>query len=311
MPAAFDAPLAPHHKLLGRWVAAREDGAAQYTRPAARAHIEQVFGDAVAEVLKPFELADLAVVALVGDDDLPPALALISQSIGQLDLGWIEKSNLLTNTMFGNVAPVGWRAASYRLLEETLGIALPFFGYADMVEELSAYHWEGETNDAGARRAMVELYGDEEIDESMLPSAVDARRPDWMTAKPARMKDMPPALRAALRRLRQTHGALKAAGREGSAWFADRDDRDTYLPGREDGSHLPPLTLVPFDHFAREIDDVGRFGMEHGFADVIGLCPLTDAGAVDAWLVSLKLGAEFLLAAQALINLDPANPVKP
>jgi len=308
VPAIFDAPLAPHHKLIGRWVAAREEEQSLYTRDDARRHIERVFAAAVEAVLAPFDLVDLRVVMLVGADDLPPALALVCNSIGQIDLGWIEKSNILAHTLVGPVAPVGWRAAAYRDLERTLGIALPFFGYADMIEELAAYHWDGSTDDAGAREAMAFNYGDEEIDDTMLPSAVDARRPDWMTAKPTPWKHMPGELRRALKRLRDAHAALKAAGRDGSAWWADREATYGYQIANEDGSHLPPLTLVPFEFFAREIDDVGRFGMEQGFHDVIGLCPLAATGDVDAWFASLRLGADFLLAAKALIDLYPATP---
>jgi len=67
------------------------------------------------------------------------------------------------------------------------------------------------------------------------------------------------------------------------------------------------MTLVPADHFARELDYVGDYGMQQGFMDIAGLCPLSDPGKVDDWFASLKLGAELLLAAQQLINLDPAN----
>ena len=70
---------------------------------------------------------------------------------------------------------------------------------------------------------------------------------------------------------------------------------------------MPPLTLVPFEHFARELDDVARHGMEMGFMDVAGLCPLPDAENIDDWFASLRLGARFLLAAQDLIQLDPAQ----
>ena len=41
--------------------------------------------------------------------------------------------------------------------------------------------------------------------------------------------------------------------------------------------------------------------------EVAGLCPLPDANHIDDWFASLRLGAEFLLAAQELIQLDPAQ----
>jgi hypothetical protein len=313
IPAVFDAPLAPHHKMIGRWAAAREESARRYTRHGARQHIERVFETAVVEILKPFDLADLRVVALIGEDNLPPALAVICDSVGQLDLGWIEKSNLLSDTLFGNVAPVGWRAAAYKALEETLRVALPVFGYTDLFEEVSAYYWDGETDDASARACLIEYHGADEgvLDDMTLPSEMNARRPDWMTAKSATLKEMPTDLRRAIARLRDAHKAIKDLGTDGNAWRFDIDLMHAYIPGFEDCSHLPSMTIVPFDQFARELDDVARHGMEQGFFDVSGLCPLTDGDQVDDWFASLKLGAEFLLAAQDLINLDPANPVKP
>lgn len=313
VPAVFDAPLAPHHKMIGRWAAARDEATARYTRHGARQRIEQVFEAAVAEILEPFKLADLRVVALVGEAHLSPALAVICESVGQLDLGWIEKDNVLSNTLFGNVAPLGWRAAAYQALCQTLAAALPIFHYDDLFEEISGSYWDGATDDASALACLIDYHGVEveDLDETTLPSQMNARRPDWMIAKPAPLKDMPASLRRALARLRDAHAALKSVEPDGSAWRFDTDLYFEYIPGSENCSHLPPITLVPFDAFARELDDVGRHGMENGFMDVAGLCPLTDPGKVEAWFGSLKLGAEFLLAAQDLINLDPANPVTP
>lgn len=311
VPAVFDAPLAPHHKMIGRWAAARDKATARYTRHGARQRIEQVFEAAVAEILEPFKLADLRVVALVGEAHLPPALAVICDSIGQLELGWIEKDNVLSNALLGYVAPLRWRAAAYQALCQTLGAALPVFGYDDLFEEVAAYYWDGETDDASARKCLIEYHGAEveDLDEMTLPSQMNARRPDWMIAKPAPLKDMPKSLRRALVRLRDAHAALKSVEPNGSAWRFDIDLYHEYIPGSEDCSYLPPMTLVPEDEFARELDTVGRHGMETGFMDVAGLCPLTDPSKVEEWFGSLKLGAEFLLAAQDLINLDPANLV--
>lgn len=313
VPAVFDATLAPHHKMIGHWAVTRDDKDLRYTRQEARQRIERIFEAAVVEVLKPFELADLRVVALVGDDGLTPALAIICDSIGQLDLGWIEKSNVLRHTAFGNVAPLGWRAAAYQALCQTLISALPIFGYEDLFEEISAYYWDGATDDESARQCLIEYHGADEgvLDDMTLPSQMNARRPDWMTAKSAPLSDMPINLRRALRRVRNTHAALKSVPAENNAWRFDIDLFHALIPGFEECSHLPPMTLVPFDEFARELDDIGRHGMEQGFMDVAGICALTDVGKVDAWFASLKLGAEFLLAAQDLIKLDPANPVRP
>lgn len=312
VPAIFDATLAPHHKLVGRWVAERETEPKRYTRQGARERIEKVFGAAVLDIMTPVEMVDLNVIALVGDGDLPPALAVVCNSIGEIDLGWITKANVLANTLAGHVAPVGWRAAAYKAIGETLNAALPVFGFDDLMEEFAAYNWDGETDDEGARATIIAYHGDSAFEENdfTLPSQMYARRPDWMTAQPAPLRDMPADLRNSLRRLRDTHAALKAIDRNSNAWAADYEHVFDYIPGMQDCGTLPPLTIVPFDHFAREIDDVARFGMEQGFYDVAGLCPLADAAAIDTWFASLKVGVEFLLAAQHLISLDPANPRK-
>jgi hypothetical protein len=310
IPPGFDAPLAAHHKAIGRWAAQFESSPARYSRPEARARIERVFNAAVLEILAPIELADLRVVALIGGEGLPPALGIICDSIGQIDLGWIEKDNVLSNTLFGNVAPLGWRAAAYKALTETLHTALPVFGYDDLFYEISMYYWEGETDDIAASRALIEYHcgEDDALDEEMLPSAINARRPDWMLAKNADpLKRLPPGLRAALARVRAAQKALKAIKSDANAWHFDFDLIAAYMPHLEDCSPLPIMTLVPFEHFARELDDVGRHGMESSFMDVAGLCLLGEGATVEAWFASLKIGAEFLLAAQHLINLDPAN----
>lgn len=284
---------------------------ARYSRPEVRARIERVFNAAVLEILAPIELADLRVVAFIGGDELPPAIGIICDSIGQIDLGWIEKDNVLSNTLFGNVAPLGWRAAAYKALTETLNDALPVFGYDDLFEEIAAYYWEGETDDESARRCLIDYHGDgsDEFDAEMLPSAMNARRPTWMLGEHADpLKRLPGDLRAAVLRLRAAHKALKAIAPEASAWRFDFETITHYMPQFDDCSHLPAMTLVPFEHFAREIDDVARYGMETSFMDVAGLCLLCDGATVNAWFSSLKIGAELLLAAQHLINLDPANP---
>jgi len=310
VPAMFDVPLAAHHKLIGRWVEAIAPSDRPCTRHEARARIERTFNDAVLDILQPFDMAELRAVVLQGDDSLPPALVLICDSLGSLDLGWIEKSNVLRQTLFTNVAPLGWRAAAYKELVGTLNIALPVFHFDDLLAELSMYYWEGEETDEGARHALTEWFGQdpEEIDEDMLPSAIRARRPDWMLAENAApLKDMPTALANKIRALRKAYAALEAQGDDRGAWRFDLELIREYVDDYEDRSGLPPVTLVPFDQFQRELDDVGRFGMETGFMDVCGICQLDDADKVGAWLASLKLGVAFLLAAQDLIDFDPAG----
>lgn len=306
VPAEFGAPLGAHHKLLGRWVAARAPQEHAFTRVEARRHIEAVFDKAVMELLQPIALTNLRVLVMRGDDELPPALAVICDDIGQLDLGWIGKANVLSDTLNGPVAPAGWRAAAYKALEGTLPSVVTVFNYADLFEEFSAYHWEGATTDEDAREYLSSLYGDDPEVEDMLPSAMNAKRPDFMTAKPDPLKQMPKALQARLRRLTAAFDAHRAA-RE--AWMIGDFERAThYLPELEEASHLPSLTLVPHDQFARELDEVGRHGMEMGFMDVAGLCELPSAELLDGWFESFRLGLDVLRAAQDLIDFDPSKP---
>lgn len=305
VPGEFDAPLSAHHKVIGRWVAEREQTQRSFSRIEARRHIERAFELAVKELLAPIKLTNLRVAVLLGDDELPPAIAVICDDIGQLDLGWIEKTNVLSNTLVGSVAPVGWRAAAYRALEGTLRSVLALFTYADMLEEFSVYHWDGATTDEGALAFLVDCYGAEaEEAEEMLPSAINAKRPDFMTEKPEALKRMPAALRARLMRLRDAYSAHRAAR---TAWSIEFDRAREYLPHLDNASHLPPLTLVPFDHFAREIDEVGRYGMETSFMDLAGLFELPDAGLIDEWFASFRLGVDVLRAAFDLIDFDPTG----
>ena len=307
IPAGFDAPLAPHHKAIGRWLAEREPADQLVTRAEARRHIEQGFDRAVLEVLAGNTLADLRVVVLQGDGDhLPPAIAIICDSVGQIDLGWIEKTNVLRHTLSGNVAPVGWRAAAYRALVQ-LCLVLPMFDFQGLMDELSQYYWDGETDDEAARQALVAYHGADEED-LILPSHVLAKRPDYMLAENvAPAKALPPILRRKLRRLTDAYNALKARPRDGDAWLFDWHETIEYLPEYEDASCLPPMTLVPFDEFNQELDEVARAGMEMGFLNVAGLCPLTEPTIVARWFTSLRLGAELLAAAQDLIDFDPSD----
>jgi len=285
---------------MGRWAVALDPQARRYTRIQARRHIERAFNTAVLKILEPVGIADLRAVVLIGEEMQAPAIALVCDSVGQLDLGWIEDSE----------APIPWRATAYAALEMSLGSALPVFGFQDLFQEISMYYWEGETEDEAARESLVHCHGADpgELDEHTLPSTMMARRPDWMIAtNAAPPAALPPGLRKALKRLRQLHKAFGQAEPERNAWHFDSEAVYGYLPGFEECSPLPPLTLVPTEFFAPELDDVGRHGMEYGFMDVIGICPLPDADRIADWLISLQLGAQFLLAAQQLLELDPTT----
>ncbi|WP_231727413.1 MULTISPECIES: hypothetical protein [unclassified Sphingomonas] len=298
IPLTFDQPLARHHKLIGRWVASREKATRRYSRCEARRRIEHVFISAAGEALRPIDLAELRVVVLNGESEGAPAIVIICESIGQLDLGWIETSE----------APIAWRAAAYVALEQTLGAALPIFGYQDLFDEISNYYWDGETDDDAARQCLINYHGADpgDLDEVALPSTMEAKKPAWMiAANAAPLAKLPLDLRKALRELRSAHDALRRLPGDCNAWHFDGQILYEYVPGLEECSTLPPLTLVPVEFFAAEVDDVGRHGMEYGFMDVAGICPLSEAAHVERWFASLRTGAHFLLAAQQLIQLDP------
>lgn len=315
MPWCFDsAPLAPHHKVIGRWAASRAASEDRFTRAEARRHIERVFNRAVLEILRPFKLAELRTVVLLGSEERPPAIAIICDTIGQIELGWIEETSGLLSAVFakpdGRVAPASWGAAAYAALTGTLGNVLPIFNYQDLIEEFSNYYWDGETDDVAASKALIEFHGmdPDEVDEETLPSAVNGKRPPWMLAENAALiQHLPTGLRARIRRLRKAHKAFMRDGLSRAAWLFDFDALIEYAPDYEDRAHLPGLTLVPADKFGRELDEMGRWGMEQGFMDIAGLCPLGDPNQIDAWFDSLRLGAEVLLAAQDLIQSDPTN----
>lgn len=301
IPAVFDAPLAVHHKLVGRWVLSRENSTRAYTRVAARRHIERTFEAAVLDVLAPLELVDLRVAVLRSEEDGPPAIAIICESMGQLDLGWIETSD----------APIAWRAAAYKALESTLGRALPVFGYQDLFDEISMYYWEGATDDEAARECLIAYHGVDEdsLDGMTLPSEMNERRPEWMIAANAAPSAwLPKGLRRRLADLRKTYKALGSLTPERNAWHFDFQVAYEYLPGVEECASLPPLTLVPFEQFTRELDTAAQHGMEMGFMDIAGICPLPDANHIDDWFASLRCGAEFLKAAQDLVQFDPPKP---
>jgi hypothetical protein len=311
IPAEFDTPLAAHHRAIGRWVAAQGDGFRAYTRPEAQKQIERTFDAAVMDILSAIEMVDLRAVVINATEDHGPALALICDTVGQVELGWIEKSNVLSQTLQGPVAPVGWRAAAYKALCDTLPAVLPVFHFDDLLEEIAMYYWDGATEDQEAIKNMVEWHGHslDDLDEEMLPSAVRARRPDWMlTESASALKKLPTGLRQRMRAVRTARDAVTAQRGTGGAWNFNSDLVFQYLPEFEERSMLAPMTLVCADAFARELDDVGRPGMEMGFMDIVGLLPLNDAGSVDAWFQSLKVGAEFLRAAQDLIMIDPTEP---
>lgn len=303
VPTGFDAPLGPHHRIIGQWVARHAPIDRLLTRAEARRHIEQSFQRAVLDIIGVNTLADLRVTVLAGDGaEQPPAIAIICDSIGQIDMGWIERTNVLADTLNGFVAPVGWRAAAYKVLWR-LAAVLPMFDFDGMMEELAGYYWDGETEDDGARHALVTYHG-HDPDDVILPSQIRERRPDYMLAANADpLKALPRALKAALRRVEAAWNSVRGCKEQG-AWHFDFDQITDYLPDYMDAAPLPALTIVPFEVFAEELDNIGQQGMEYGFHNICGLCPLTGPDVLDQWFASLRLGAELIAAVQDLIDLD-------
>lgn len=296
----FDEPLALHHKLVGRWVASREASAQTYTRAGARQYIERVFNAAVLDILDPIELADLRIAVVHSEEEAPPAIVIVCASLGQVDLGWIETSE----------APIPWRAAAYNVLERSLGKVFPVVCYDELFEQISGYYWDGEITDEGAREALVDYHGvnPNDLGEHTLPSTMNARRPQWMLAENAAEADaLPTNLRRKLDRLDETLKAFNALQPERNAWHLDFDTAYQYLFGIDECSSMPPMTLVPFDQFAGELDDVMRHGMEYGFMDALGIYPLPGSAPIEDWFASLRAGAQFLAAVQDLLQLDPTS----
>lgn len=282
-----------------------------YSRHEARLRIEQLFDAVVLDILRPVDIANLRVAVMTGDGGLDPAIVIICDSMGQIDLGWIEKSNVLSNTLFGPVAPVGWQATAYRALCEALPAVLPVFGYDDLFEDMSAMYWDGETTDEGARQALTDWHGAtaEEIESDYsLPSDMHARRPAWMLSENARpLKHLPGELAGAIRRIRKAADAVRSLAGPGEAWNRTGDLCHDYVYGYEDSSHIPSLTLVPFEHFQRELDYVCEHAMQTSFHDTAGICPLINPGLLEDWFASLRAGVELLIASQALIDLFPSK----
>lgn len=310
VPTGFDAPLGPHHRIIGQWVARHAPIDRLLTRAEARRHIEQSFQRAVLDIIGVNTLADLRVTVLAGDGaEQPPAIAIICDSIGQIDMGWIERTNVLADTLNGFVAPVGWRAAAYKVLWR-LAAVLPMFDFDGMMEELAGYYWDGETEDDGARHALVTYHG-HDPDDVILPSQIRERRPDYMLAANADpLKALPRTLKAALRRVEAAWNSVRGCKEDGNAWHFDFHQITDYLPEYEDCASLPALTIVPFDVFAQELDEIGRAGMEYGFHNICGLCPLTGPDVLDQWFASFRHGAELIAAVQDLIDLD-VSKVRP
>ena len=300
----IDAPLGPHHRIIGQWAARACPVDRLLTRAEARRHIEQSFQRAVLDIIGVNTLADLRVVALAGDDDTqPPAIAILCDSIGQIDMGWIEQTNVLANTLNGFVAPVGWRARAYGALHR-LAAVLPMFGFDEMMEELANFYWYGETEDERARHALVTFHG-HDPDDVILPSQIRDRRPDYMLAANADPpKALPRALQAALRRVEAAWNSVRGCKQQGNAWHFDFHQITEYLPEYEDVAPLAALTTVPFDVYAQELDQIAQAGMEYGFHNVCGLCPLTGPDVLDQWFTSLRHGAELIAAVQDLVDLD-------
>ena len=154
------------------------------------------------------------------------------------------------------------------------------------------YYWDGEIDDEGARESLIAYHGADadELDELTLPSEMNARRPEWMVKENAAPSaQLPPGLRRKLKRFHAAHKTVTTFRPECRAWDLDLQVAYDYIPGIEECSSLPPLTLVPFDQVARELDDVARNGMEMGFMEVAGLCPLRHANHIDDWLSRIHI----------------------
>jgi hypothetical protein len=181
------------------------------------------------------------------------------------------------------------------------------FCYDDLFDNISMYYWDGETEDGAAREALIAYHGadrqrnrrpDHAVRHECQAAGMDVRSKGGAHVEAT---DCPSP---GLRELRDAHAALTDLPDEHHAWRVEMDVLYEYVPGIEECSPLPPLTLVPVEQFAVEVDDVGRHGMEYGFMDVTGLCPMTQPTAIDVWHASLAAGAA-AAGRQHLIELYP------
>lgn len=304
VPTRFDAALNKHHIAIGRWVLEHRTQSSALTHDAARSLIEITFVDEVKRILAPIELADLHVMVLLNsyDDKAPPALIISNKSQGQIDLGWIETDE---------DAPIAWHRRAYQALVRAIQPIIPAITYDDMFEHLSHLYWDGETDDEAARESLrtYQDYDESDLAGMTMPSQLDAKRPEWMLDRSDHIPDqIHSELEAILADITAASEGLEKARKRADAFqFTDMEDLCAYAPWYKESLGLPSMTVVPFEIFASEIDDVARHGMESGFLDVSGIYHLDrdDPADIDNWFTTLRAGVAVIEAVQRLTAWTP------
>ena len=304
VPTRFGNPVGQHHVTIGKWARDRLVSAGPITENGFKHLVEQTFADAVGEILAPVELCDLhTMVLLNSENDKQAALVLANKSQGQIDLGWIETDE---------DAPLEWRCAAYSALVTNLQPIIPSISFDDMFEHLSMLYWDGETQDGPAREVLENFYGhdEEELEGMAMPSQVIAKIPAWMKdyAGDTPARPLHPQLAKILSDLKKASARLKRAQKKADPFeFSDMEDLCSFAPWYEESYSLPPTTVVPFEIFAAEIDDVARGGMEQGFLDAIGIYHLDPAAPelVGRWLETLRAGVAVIEIIQRLTAWIP------
>lgn len=310
VPVGFYNALSPAQRRIG--LCLPSDDLPPLTQLQASSWIDKQFDALIQPLLAPVRFLgyDISVRATAcnfdNKDAAPKAACIISTNgVGFLDFRWIADPD----------APVSWARIAYKAIRDHLPLVAPCHTYDDFMEAMACYHWGGELDDEKAKEE-IQLYwndngeGEEiDFDDHLLPSQLEARRPDWMIIDkdhplPER-KALPPLLRQALINIKRTARTVRRSiHSEKSAWHFDHEEACQYVPEIDEAAHYPPLLLIPEEPFIAEADDLYRLGWEVGFMDVTGVMEITDKPDFDVFLASFKAGIDLLLAIQTLLDLD-------
>lgn len=302
IPTRFGNPVGKHHVIIGNWAKEMLASAGPVSESGFKHLIEATFAKVVGDILAPIKLCDLHVMVLLhSEEDEKPAIIIANKSQGQVDLGWIETAEN---------APMEWRCAAYRALVSNIHPIIPMITFDDMFEHLSMLYWDGSTEDHEAREALIHDHGhdEEDLEGMTMPSDVKAKAPAWMDdyAGEAPARPFHPELAKLFRDLRKARRRFDKAQAKANPFAFDFDDLCSYAPWYEESYCLPPMTVVPFDIFAEEIDDCARGGMEQGFLDVCGLYLIDPASPqIDKWLETLRASVAVIDCIQRLTAWEP------
>ena len=293
MPTTIGTSIGHHVKIFGRWVCDRYAGPLQpILEQDVPAYIAQKFTNALYQRRPPSEL--LPIEFFVQSDSYlgKPLLTFHIGAGGPVlfDLAWIENNEAV------NLVE---RQAAYAAVTKAMMRAFHAMDYDSMIEHLSMYLWDGETDDDAAFESIIYNYG-EEPEDPILPSHVAAKIPDFM--KPVRKKTrLTPQLAKLIADLEAATDAIKPSdGENGTISLSD------YLYNTEefmDCATEPPLCLLPLEIFQQELDQVYQHAMENGVMSVITAFPASTSDEIDRAVAAFHLYQKVIEAAEAILTL--------